>query len=224
MRAVLAMLRKEWRTEIRAAAGLFTAAVFAATCVMAIAAATFTTDLRGDTAAGLLWVCLLFSAAVGIPRRFLGEEESGTALLLRLMVPEEAVYWGKWLFSFAETVAFSAIVSTLFLLLTSMSVPNPGLFGVGMLGSALSLSGTTTLCSAIAAESKNRSGLAATLALPLLVPVIFFGIAALRVALGAEVLGPRTLDEAWRAGWGLVGYGIASVAIGPTFFAIVWKR
>jgi heme exporter protein B len=218
------MLRKEWRTEFRAASGLFTAAVFAATCVLAIAAATFTTDLRGNTAAGLLWVCLLFSAAVSIPRRFLGEEESGTSLLLRLMVPEEAVFWGKWLFSFGETLVFSLVVSALFLMLTSMAVPIPGLFAVGMLGSVLALSGTTTLCSAIAAESKNRSGLAATLALPLLVPVIFFGIASLRVALGAEVLGPRSLDEAWRAAWGLVGYGIASVAIGSTFFAIVWKR
>ena len=46
----------------------------------------------------LLWLILLFSAAAGLPRAFVQEEESHTATALRLAATPSALFCGKLLY------------------------------------------------------------------------------------------------------------------------------
>ena len=55
--------------------------------------------------------------------------------------------------------------------------------------------------------------------IPLLLPLIALGVAGMRVALGEGEL--RGGEE---AAFGLLCYGVATLAIGPPLFAAVWKN
>lgn len=215
---VIAIMRKEFQSELRARTGVLTAVLFGFTTVVALAYATFTKILSGTIAAGLLFVGFLFAAILSLPRTFLVEEEQGTGDLLRLMARPHAVFWGKALFNFVQMLAICTILTGMFILLLKQPVTVPWLLAVCLVGSAASLAAGVTLSGALVAQAANRTALAAAVALPLLLPLAAMAVAGLRVALGDGQLAGGV-----SAGLGLVCYGIASFAVGPYLFAAVWK-
>ena len=60
--------------------------------------------------AALFWIILFFAAATGLPRAFVREEETGTAIALRKTLPGALVLAGKALFNFALFFAIAAVV------------------------------------------------------------------------------------------------------------------
>lgn len=215
---VLAVLRKEAVTELRSKSALMTAALFSVIAVIALAFSTFKEELTPTGVAGLFWVSLLFSAMIALPRTFTVEEEQGTGDLLRLMARPHAVFWGKALYNLFQMLLNAAFLSVLFLGLVGVKVNVPWLFVVALLGSGAALAGAVTLCGALVAQAANRAALAATVALPLLVPLIALGVAALRVSLGQGFM-----ESGVTSAIGLLCYGVVSMAIGPWIFAAVWK-
>lgn len=217
-REVLAILRKEVRSELRSKSGLIASSLFSIVAVVAIAFATISLKVTPPAAAGLFWITLLFSSMIALPRAFTLEEELGTGDLLRLMARPHAVFWGKMLFNLALVLLSAAVLAVLFLLLVEVRVVHWGLFAASLVGSAMALAGGVTLSGAIVAQAANRGTLAGAIALPLLLPVTIFGVAGLTAAFG------ETASLAGRiAATGLVGYGVVSIAIGPYLFAAVWK-
>lgn len=212
-------MRKEWRTEFRNPSILLAGLLFSLGSMMAISLAAFSTKLSGTLGAGLYWVALLFASLLTAPRRFTNEEEQRTGDLLRLVARPHSVFWGKALWVLAELAANAIVLAGTFLLFTGQNVAQPGIFAVGLFGTVLALAGATSVSGAMASRARQSTGLAATLALPLLLPIIFLGMAALRTGLGDGVV-----ENGWRSAVGLVGYGIASLAVGPYLFAAVWKR
>lgn len=217
---ILAIVRKEVRSEIRTKAGLMASGLFSAVAVVALALAAYRQRLEPSMAAGLIWVSLLFASAIAIPRSFTLEEEQGTGDLLRLWARPHAVFWGKALYNLGQMFVTALVVTVLFLGLTDRTeaVTNPGQLAVALFGGCVALAGTGTLCGAIVAQAKNRSALAGALALPLLLPLVFLAVEALRIPLGGG-------DPAngWRGAFGLVAYGVATFAIGPYLYAAIWK-
>lgn len=217
-REIQAILRKEIASEIRTKSGLATVGLFSLAAVVAIAFSAFNIVLGGSLAAGLLWVTLLFTAAVALPRAFVTEEEQGTGDLLRLLARPEAVFWGKALYNLLLMLATAAVLSILFFTLVGKGVDIPWLYAVCLIGSCASLAGTVTLCGALVAQASGRGALAGAISIPLLLPLVALGVAGMRVALGEGVL--KGGEE---AALGLVCYGVATLAIGPALFAAVWK-
>lgn len=215
---ITAVFAKELRTELRSLSGLLTAGLFGLATVVAVAFGTLATKLSGALAAGLLWVALLFAATLALPRTFLAEEEAGTADLLRLYGRPHAVFWGKALFNLVQMTVFSAAFLAIFLVLLDVPVRHPGLAALAVFGGGAALAGSLTLCGALAAPASNRTALAAAVALPLLVPMIAIGVAALRVAFGVGLW-----EGGLRAGFGILGYAVLTFAVGPYVFAAVWK-
>ena len=229
-REILAVFRKELLSELRSRSGLVTSVLFGLCAVITIAFASFNTKLNGDIAAGLLWVTILFASVLALPRTFLLEEEQGTGDLLRQFARPHAVFWGKALFNLLLTTATAAILTSLFLLFTGKPVSIPWLLVLNLLGGCAALTGAVTLCGALVARATNRATLAGAVSIPLLMPVLGMGVAGLRVALSTGMFeGPsnRVAEEFLRSGavWsvGLVGYAVASLALGPWLFAAVWK-
>lgn len=217
-REIKAVFRKEFESEVRTRSGLATVALFSLAAVVAIAFAAFNVKLSGSLASGLLWVTLLFTAAVALPRAFVVEEEQGTGDLLRLMARAEAVFWGKAIYNLSLMLVTGAVLSILFFTLVGMKVEHLGLYTVCLIGSCGSLAGAVTLCGALVAQAAGRGALAGAIAIPLLLPLVALGVAGMRVALGEGML--KGGEE---AALGLVCYGVATLAIGPALFAAVWK-
>ena len=92
---IQAMLRKEWRGEMRSKAGIYASGLFSTVTVIAIWFAAYGQTLQGTLAAGLLWIALVFASVLALPRSFVIEEEQGTGDLLRLWARPHSVFWAR---------------------------------------------------------------------------------------------------------------------------------
>jgi heme exporter protein B len=219
----LAIFLKEARTEIRGKTGIATAAVFSLSTVVTIALALYNKDVNQsalqDVCASLIWVVILFTSILTLPRTFLGEEERRTGDLLRLVARPHAVFWGKALFNLAQMWLICAFVSFLFIAITGIHIADYKLLvGCLIFGSA-SVVGAVTLCGAIAAEAQNRSAMAATIALPLVLIPTQWGVAGLRAAFGSIIT-----NGGQGAAVGLFFYALLSFGLGPWIYAAIWKN
>ena len=226
---ILAVLRKEAATEWRTKTGLMTGGLFGLATVAALALAFYNKDANRldetfgdhplkDVCASLVWTILLFSSILSLPRAFLAEEENGTADLLRLMARPHAVFWGKMLFNLLQTWVGGLFLGGLFVLALGLRVPHEGLFVACLLGGGASIAGAVTLCGAIVAQAANRSALAGAVAIPLLLPLLQWGVTGMRAAFGVERFGYGV-----NAAMGMGFYALATVALGPYLYAAVWK-
>lgn len=215
---VLAVLKKELQSEMRSRAGLMSSSLFSLVTVIALAVSCYDRKVSPTLSGGLIWVALLFASAVALPRAFVLEEEQGTMDILRLTARPHAVFWGKAIYNLIQMLLTGLALSLLFLFLTGQSLVHPWLFGACLIGGCGALAGTVTLCGALVAQAKNRSALAGALALPLLLPLAFLAISALKVPLGEG-----DLANGWRGAVGLIGYGVLTLAFGPYLYEAVWK-
>ena len=226
---VLAVLKKEAATEWRTKTGLMTGGLFGLSTVAALALAFYNKNPNRldaqfgdhpmkDVCASLIWTILLFSSVLSLPRAFLAEEENGTADLLRLMARPHAVFWGKMLFNLLQTWVGGLALGGLFVGTVRLEVPHVGLFVLCLLGGGAAIAGAVTLCGAIVAQAANRSALAGAVAIPLLLPLLQWGVTGLRAALGVERMGYGV-----NAAMGMGCYAVAAIVIGPYLYAAVWK-
>ena len=226
---VLAVLRKEAATEWRSKTGLMTGGLYGAAIVLVVVFALYDKNVnRFDleavdhplkaVAASLVWSILLFSSLLSLPRAFLAEEENGTADLLRLMARPHAVFWGKMLFNLLQTWIGGLILGTVFVVAIGLEVNHPGLFVACLLGGGAAVAGAVTLCGAIVAQAANRAALAGAVAIPLLVPLLQWGVVGTKAAFGVE-----RLDLGTSAAMGMACYAAASIVVGPYIYAAVWK-
>ncbi len=226
---IMAVLRKEAQTEWRTKTGLLTGGLYGFAIVLTVTLALYNKDPNRadktfldhplkDVCASLIWSVLLFSSLLSLPRAFLAEEENGTADLLRLMARPHAVFWGKTLFNLLQTWVGGLLLGGLFVGAVGLDVPHRRLFVVCLLGGGAAVAGAVTLCGAIAAQATNRAALAGAVAIPLLLPLLQWGVTGMRAALGVERLSYGT-----NAAVGLVCYAVVSIVVGPTLYAAVWK-
>jgi heme exporter protein B len=159
---------------------------------------------------------LLFAALVGLPRVFIKEEESGTASLLRLNCPSEAVLWGKALFNMALLVLTQLAAVPLFMLLLNAEVSQPGALVLVLLLGDLGLSVAATVLGAMAAQARSRGALFSAIAVPILLPLLLAASTATAATLGAP-------GELWPAVQMLALYDIAITAAAWMLFDFVWS-
>ena len=226
---MLAVLRKEAATEWRTKTGLLTGGLYGVATVATLAFAFFNKDANRqdfkygdhpfkDVCASLVWSILLFSSLLSLPRAFLAEEENGTADLLRLMARPHAVFWGKTLFNLLQTWVGGLFLGTLFVKAVGMRDIHVPLFAFCLLSGGAAVAGAVTLCGAIAAQAANRAALAGAVAIPLLLPLLQWGVTGMRAALSVE----RT-SHGTNAVVGMACYAVASLVLGPFIYAAVWK-
>jgi heme exporter protein B len=194
-------------------AGLYGLAV-----VVALAVGTLNHSVSGGLASGLLWSALVFANAVSLPRTFTSEEDQGTADLLRVYARPHAVYWGKALFNVCQCVLTNLTLTMIVLLMLSLSVRSAWLLVVSVISGSIALAGAVTLCGALAMPSRQRANLSAAIALPLILPLVAFGVGATRPSLGTGAM-----ETGWTLSFGLFCYGVLTLAVGPYLLAAVWK-
>ena len=220
LRGAWAVFLNDVRLELRQRYALNTLALFVAGAMLLAAFAVGRAGPIGPSVrAGLLWIVVLFAASLGLGRVFVGEEERGTGLLLRLNVRPGAVYAGKLLFNTTLTLGLNAAAVLLFVVLLGVTVEVPGLLAAVLALGALGLAGTMTLLGAIIARTARRGPLMPVLAFPLLLPLLSSVVRATREAL----LG----GAGWTAARGellvLVGFAGAVVTASFLLFDYVWR-
>ncbi len=218
-RQVCAVFGKEVLTEVRSKHGLFTAGLFGLLTVVAIVFASVAEKPTPSMAAAMLVVALVFSAVVTLPRTMISEDEQGTFALLQLLAEPSAAYFGKLLASALQMVFACVVLALVYVGMADIAVERPAIFALGLFLLSLSLAGGTTFCSALVMGANNRWLLAGVVALPLLVPVVFLGVVALRCGLGAGFL-----DRGIESLVALGGYVLVVFSSGPRLAAAVWRN
>jgi heme exporter protein B len=178
---VWAVCAKDAAQELRRRVALGSVFFFAATALALIAFAVgpfgVPLEARGRLHSALVWIVLFFSAATGLPRAFVREEESGTGIALRKLSGAAVVVAGKTLFNFLLLLAVAAVTLPAFALLMEWRVARlPWLLAVVLLA-AYGLAVVSTFLSALVARAGHRQVLFVVISFPLLLPLLLPAIA-----------------------------------------------
>ncbi|MDQ5857448.1 MAG: heme exporter protein CcmB, partial [Acidobacteriota bacterium] len=161
---------QELRRRVAAASIFFFAATALALVSFAIGPFGVPAEARAAVNGSLLWIILFFSAATGLPRAFVREEEAGTGIALRKLAPGIVVLAGKALFNFLLFLAIAALAVPAFALLLEWRISSPAALAGVVLLAGWGLSLVSTFLSALVARAGQRQVLFVVVSFPLIVP------------------------------------------------------
>ena len=189
---ILAIAAKDARQELRQRVALAAVFFFAATSLTLVSYAIGPFGLKPEDRvalnAAMFWIILFFSAATGLPRAFVREEESGTAFALRRVAGAPLVLAGKTLFNYALFLAIAAVTVPGFAILLEWQIASiPGLVVVVLLA-GFGLSAVSTFLSALVAQAGQKNILFVVISFPMLLPLVLFAISGTLAAARGESL------------------------------------
>ena len=179
-----AVFAKDVRLELRTRVALGALGMFVASSLMVVRLALDKSVPSVPVSASLLWVVVVFTAAVGLGRAFVAEEERGTTLLLQLALRPSQVYAGKLAFNIVLTLALSVLAAGGFRFLVPTPLGAPGVLAVALGLGALGLAAATTLLSALIARAQTAGPLLPVLAFPVVIPVLIPAVDLTKLAAG----------------------------------------
>jgi heme exporter protein B len=198
IRQALILLRKDLLLELRGREALPAMLLLAGTTMVVLHFALGQRSVTGGTAAGCLWVTLLFSATLGINRLFVAEqEEGGLDAVLLTPVERTAILLAKATTLLIFMVALELVIVPAFalLLLGPDLLPTLGGLIPTLLLADLAIAAVGALVGAIAVQSRIRDLLAPLLALPLLIPALIAGAKSAELLFAAA--GPAPIPARW---------------------------
>lgn len=214
-----AVFAKEWRCEFRTRYSLNTLGLFAFTTLVVVSVSLG--PLGVETSRGtavlpvLLWIILLFSAAAGLPRSFVQEEETQTATALRLAATPSALFCGKLVYGLTLMAALEALVTPIYLAMTSFSVASPGLLVAVLAAGGYGLAVCSTLVGSIISQARSKGTLFSVLAFPVLIPVLVITVELTRAAAAGGTAGVALPV--------LLLYDASVTVAGFMLFPLVWN-
>ncbi|MFN2386942.1 MAG: heme exporter protein CcmB [Thermoanaerobaculia bacterium] len=170
-------LAEELRLRVAAGAVFFFAATAVALVAFAVGPFGVPEEARHRLHAALLWIVLFFSAATGLPRAFVREEEAGTALALRRLAPATVVVAGKAIFNFLLILAVATVTLPAFALLMEWRVASLAALLAVVLLAGYGLAVVSTFLAALVARAGHKSVLFVLVSFPLLIPLLLSAIA-----------------------------------------------
>jgi heme exporter protein B len=209
MSAFLKLVRRDLRLAVRQGGALGTALGFYMIVVTLLPLGLGSDlNLLSRIAPGVLWIALLLSALLSLPRIFGADFEDGSLDILATgSLPLELVAAAKalahWISTGVPLVLMAPILGILLnldlraypVLIATMLLGTPAVSFIGAVGAALTLRG-------------HRGGLLiALLVLPLYVPTLIFGMAAV-----SALLGPGGVEDPLLI---LGAVSLASLVLGP---------
>jgi heme exporter protein B len=215
----VAVFAKEWRVEFRTRYALSSLGLFAFTTlvVVSVSLGPLGVSLAQGTAVlpVLLWIILLFSAAAGLPRAFVHEEETQTATALRLAATPSALFCGKLLYGLTLTFALELLVTPVYVAMTSLTVKSPGLLAGVLAAGGFGLAAGSTLVAAIIAQARAKGTLFSVLAFPVLLPLLLIAVELTRGAVAGDAADVALLQ--------LLLYDASVTVAGFMLFPVVWN-
>jgi len=210
---------KEWRVELRTRYALSTLALFAFTTLVVVSVSLGPLGVMKSQGSAVLpvlfWVILLFSVAAGLPRSFVQEEESQTAIALRLAATPSALFTGKLAYGLTVIFALEALITPIYLAIMNLAVRSPGLLALALGAGGYGLGAGSTLVAAIIAQARTKGTLFAVLAFPVLLPLLLLAIELTRNAIGGETAGVALSQ--------LLLYDASVTIAGLMLFPAVWN-
>ena len=186
---VLAILRKDVRTEVRTRQMISSMFVFAVLVLLVFNFTLFLDEVRAiELGPGILWVAFVFAATLGLNRSFAIEGENRCLSGLMLApAPRSAIYFGKLLSNVLFMMAMEIFVLPLFVVFFNLSLwelltPSElaTFFLVLVLGT-VGYAAVGTILAGVAANTTMREVLLPLLLFPVSVPIVIGAAEATRL-------------------------------------------
>lgn len=215
----IAVYAKDVRLEFRNRYATSVVLMFAITTLAMISFSIGQGSLAPRLLAALFWIALFFSAMAGLSAAFVREEESGTALALRLKADPTAVYLGKLLFNLTLLSLVTIVVTPLFFVMTDAATEQIGAFVVVLVLGVIGLCAATTLVGAIISKAAVKGALFSVLSFPILITLLLMLVAAT-----ARVLDGRSFGGISMELQGLIAYSVVMITASLMLFRFVWRE
>jgi heme exporter protein B len=216
---VLAVTEKDIVSEFRTRYAINAILMFALVTLTVISFAVGAFSPTKEVMAALFWIILFFAAMSGLAQVFIKEEESGTALALKLASDGTVIFFGKLLFNLALLFALTVIVVPLFIILLKTEPANWLFFLYAILLGNIGLAGATTIIAAIVSKATIKGALFTVLSFPVLMPLLIAVIEITKSAfLGGvfkDIAAPMQL---------LVAYDVVMIILSYLLFDFVWRQ
>ena len=179
LRKVLAIVQKDVAVELRTKEILSSMFIFA---LQVIVIFSFALEMRIENVRqvtpGVLWVTFIFTGTLGLNRSFAREKDKGCLEgLLLCPVDRSAIYFGKLLGNAIFMLIMEAIILPIFLVLFNVSLFQPALILIIVLGT-IGYAGVGTLLAAMAAHTRAREVMLPILLFPIMVPAMIAAVKA----------------------------------------------
>ena len=179
LRKVLAIVQKDVAVELRTKEILSSMFIFA---LLVIVIFSFAFELRVEdvrqVTPGVLWVTFIFTGTLGLNRSFALEKDRGCLEgLLLCPVDRSVIYFGKMLGNVIFMLSMEAIILPFFSVLFNISLFQPTLILIIVLGT-IGYAGVGTLLSAMAAHTRAREVMLPVLLFPIMVPAMIASVKA----------------------------------------------
>jgi heme exporter protein B len=189
VRVVLAILRKDVRTEMHTRQMISSMFVFA---VLVLLVFNFTLFIDQERAAelgpGILWVAFIFAATLGLNRSFTVEGENHCLSGLMLApVGRSAIYFGKLLSNLLFMLTMELFVLPLFVVFFNLNLwelltpSDLASFALVLLLGTVGYAAVGTILAAVAANTTMREVLLPVLLFPVAVPIVLGAAEATRL-------------------------------------------
>ncbi len=188
MRAVLALIGHELRLAARSGGDALTLVLFFI-MVGVVTPIAIGPDkaVLSRLAPGIIWIAAFLSMLLGLDRLFLADEDDGTLLLYRhAAIPLEAVVAGKLIAHWLLTALPLAFASPLLAVMLSMDVEPWSRTVLSLLLGTPALTAFGVIGAAVTVSLKRGGLIAPILILPLCIPVMIFGVAAISAPDGSN--------------------------------------
>jgi len=178
-----AVFLKDIKSELRTRYAINAILMFAVVTVFAVSWAVGGGGLAPVMQASLLWIVVYFSSLSGLSQSFVKEEESRTAIALRLYSPADVVLGGKLIFNIVLLTLLNLITIPLFAIFIGFDIASYPLFLTFMALGSIGLVMVTTLVAAIISKASVKGALFAVLSFPLVLPLLIEAISGTKKAM-----------------------------------------
>jgi heme exporter protein B len=218
-RAVVAVFKKEFRSEIRTRYALNALFMFVITTLAIILFAIGNENASPEILSGILWIIIFFSTMSGLSRTFISEEERGTAATLQLLTTPATIFVGKLLFNIVLLFGLNLLTVILYLILiTNFTIKSTDVFLLTMFFGTIGLASTSTILASIIAKANTKGTLYPVLSFPILLPLLLAVINATKLAV--EGVG---ITEAIGEFQVLISYSVVILTASYLLFEYIWK-
>nr|MBN2278863.1 heme exporter protein CcmB [candidate division Zixibacteria bacterium] len=216
---ILAVTRKDLVSEFRTRYAVNAVVMFALVTLTVISMSLGMMVPSTELLAALFWIILFFAAMSGLAQVFIREEETGTAMILKLSSPGLTIFFGKLLFNLLLLTTLAILIVPLFIILFHSSPNNWAVFLTGLALGVAGLAGATTIIAAIVARASIKGALFTVLSFPVLAPLLIAVIEISKVGLAGggfgDISAPLQL---------LVAYNVVMITVSMMLFDFVWRQ
>lgn len=164
-----------------------------------------------------LWIILFFSGMSGLSRVFVKEEETGTAIALKLAARPEAVFLGKFLFNLILMIGIASIVVPFFVILMDFPIASVYNFALIIFLGILGMTTAVTMIGAIVSKASMKGALFPILSFPIVIPLLLVNIEGTRVSAQSP-----SLEQIAQSMWVILSFTGAMFILSLLLFDKVW--